>query len=712
MSLNIDIDKYGNMSVVPIKCGGKMGTAFFVNSNQLLTANHILSSYIDNSEQYKIMVCIMDEWVECSVAYNFQPLDVVLLHCSKPNIGDYKLQLLLSDCLEGEKLKIVGFPQEIGNGVDYFGVDIRNSRHLKKDGKDDTSRGFNVVAIRTDELNFSSYGGFSGSPVLNVNGDVVGIATDQYFNTLGYTSIKIINDLCPFQGLGIDVAAEDCDMSPFGLGTSWHYSNKKIKEAGSRYSPNTHISNESVEETLKSFCCIGVEEKRKEIYNLCSNVYNEATRELHDYLSKKNADGTDKSFRQFLNDRVVNYRLCDELDVLLYAEKERSDERILINPLRKDIEKSYELCQDVLDCEIYEQSKCLYVTGIAGNGKTHSLCRLIEQCHAQCAFYLLYGTDFSDRGPLETILSTLHWHEDDLHKLNDYAKIKDRYAVFVVDALNEGSNTDYWRDNLSILKEKLDKYERIKLLVSFRTMACTDVLQRQLEKDGQWKKIEISGFENTKEAIKKHFEINEIQGNVDNLLVNRDFQNPLFLKIFCEAFTHTTLDDMREYSRVEIYNKYLQNRNYKISQLVDEDSTRQITSRFVIELAKISVNESHCMDILRNRARKIADSICKYRTWSKNLMNILLKENILKEYRLSNGKDFIGFEFDSMGDVLKAGFIHYKGDTFVVDYVLRTRKFILEQKIDPSLITVLFLMCLLVCSQNGNQMKRVNGNGC
>ena len=679
MSLNINIDKYGNMAVVPIRCGNITGTAFFVSDDLLLTATHVISQYIDNSESYKIRVCIMDEWMECDIAYNFQPADVVLLRCSKANQCGYKLNLLASDCPEGEELKIVGFPQEIGNGVDYFGVDVRNSRHLKKNGEDDISRGFNVVVIRTDELGFVSYCGFSGSPVLNVNGEVVGIATDQFYNTLGYTSVKIINNSCPFQGLGIDVAAEDCDMSLFGLGTAWHYSNKKIKEAGSRYSPDIHISNESVEETLKSFCCIGVEEKRKEIYNLCSNVYNEATKELYDYLSQKNADGTDKAFRQFLNDRVVNYRLCDELDVLLYVEKERSDERILINPLRKDIEKSYELCQDVLDCEIYEQSKCLYVTGIAGNGKTHSLCRLIEQCHAQCAFYLLYGTDFSDREPLETILSTLHWHEDDLHKLNDYAKIKDRYAVFVVDALNEGSNTDYWRNNLSILKEELDKYERIKLLVSFRTMACTDVLQRQLEKDGQWKKIEISGFENTKDAIKKHFEINEIQGNVDNLLVNRDFQNPLFLKIFCEAFTHTTLDDMREYSRVEIYNKYLQNRNYKISQLVDEDSTRQITSRFVIELAKISVNESHCMDILRNRARKIADSICKYRTWSKNLMNILLKENILKEYRLSNGKDFIGFEFDSMGDVLKASFILYKGDTFVVDYVLRTIKLILEQ---------------------------------
>lgn len=697
MSLNIDIDKYGNMSVVPIKCDGKMGTAFFVSDNLLLTANHIISSYIDSPEQYRVMVCIMDEWVECSVAYKFLSFDVVLLNCSKPNIGGYKLPLLLSDCPEGEKLKIVGFPQEIGNGVDYFGVDIRNSRHLKKNGKDDTSRGFNVVAVRTDELNFSSYGGFSGSPVLNANGDVVGIATDQYFNTLGYTSIKVINDLCPFQGLGIDVAAEDCDMSPFGLGTAWHYSNKKIKEAGSRYSPNTHINNESVEEALKSFCCVGVEEKREEIHNLCSNVYNETARELRDYLSQKNTDGTDKSFQQFLNDRIVNYRLCDELDALLYKEKDGSDERILMNPLRKDIEKAYELCQDVLTCEIYEHSKCLYVTGTAGNGKTHSLCRLIELCHAQCAFYLFYGTDFIDRGPLETILTTLLWHEDDLRKLNDYAKAKNRYAVFVVDALNEGSNTDYWQNNLSILRDELSNYEKIKLIVSFRTMESTDVLQRQLEKDGKWEKVEILGFENTEEAIKKHFEINKIFGNVNDALLNRDFQNPLFLKIFCEAFAHTTIDDMREYSRAEIYDKYLRKRNYKISRLVDEDSNRQITSRFVAALAKISVNESHCMDIFRNRARKIADSICKYRTWSKNLMNILLKENILKEYRLSNGRDFIGFEYDSMGDVLKAGFIHYKGDTFVVDYILRINKLIQEQNCSifdysyiPNVFTYLF----------------------
>ena len=61
MSLNINIDRYGNMAVVPIRCGNITGTAFFVGDDLLLTATHVISQYIDNSESYKIRVCIMDE---------------------------------------------------------------------------------------------------------------------------------------------------------------------------------------------------------------------------------------------------------------------------------------------------------------------------------------------------------------------------------------------------------------------------------------------------------------------------------------------------------------------------------------------------------------------------------------------------------------------------------------------------------------------------
>lgn len=77
MSLNINIDKYGNMAVVPIRCGNITGTAFFVSDDLLLTATHVISSCIDDAEKYNIKVYIMDEWVECDIAYNFLPADVV-----------------------------------------------------------------------------------------------------------------------------------------------------------------------------------------------------------------------------------------------------------------------------------------------------------------------------------------------------------------------------------------------------------------------------------------------------------------------------------------------------------------------------------------------------------------------------------------------------------------------------------------------------------
>lgn len=436
MSLNINIDKYGNMAVVPVRCGNITGTAFFVSDDLLLTATHVISQYIDNSESYKIRVCIMDEWVECDIAYNFLPADVVLLRCSKANQCDHKLNLLASDCPEGEELKIVGFPQEIGNGVDYFGVDVRNSRHLNKDGKDDISRGFNVVVIRTDELGFSSYGGFSGSPVLNANGDVVGIATDQFYNTLGYTSVKIIDDIYPFDNLGISVYTDCRDMSPFGLGTAWAFSSEKIRNAGDRYSSKSHVNNDIIEETLRSFCCVGVEDKRTQIYELCQNVNQEAKGKLKSYLSEK-INESNNAFQQFLENRIVTYDLNTELDILLYKEDESSGERILLNPLRKDIEKAFNLSQDVLNDQIFEIVQFLYVYGNAGQGKTHSLCRLIDEIHSECSFYLFYGTDFSDKEPVETILDSLHWKPDAFVKLNQYVKSQERYAVFVIDAVNE-----------------------------------------------------------------------------------------------------------------------------------------------------------------------------------------------------------------------------------------------------------------------------------
>lgn len=213
-------------------------------------------------------------------------------------------------------------------------------------------------------------------------------------------------------------------------------------------------------------------------------------------------------------------------------------------------------------------------------------------------------------------------------------------------------------------------------------MASTDILKKQLSTE--WEKLEINGFENSKEAIQKHFEHYGIQENIDTTISISDFHNPLFLKIFCEVYYDIPRMQIHEYKRLYIYRAFLNKRNRSICLQVDEDPERQITSKYIETLAKISVNENYCFDVPREKARKIADSICKYRLWSRNLMNVLLKENILKEYSFADERrniyKCIGFEYDSMGDSLKANYMLSRGDSFVIDYILRVMRILQKRK--------------------------------
>ena len=55
----------------------------------------------------------------------------------------------------------------------------------------------------------------------------------------------------------------------------------------------------------------------------------------------------------------------------------------------------------------------------------------------------------------------------------------------------------------------------------------------------------------------------------------------------------------------------------------------------------------------RQQAYKRSYRVCPFRTWSQSLLKNCLDANLLREYSTSEG-DFVDFEFDSMGDYLKA----------------------------------------------------------
>lgn len=657
--MNLNIDLFGGHSIYPIRCGAEQGTGFFISDNVLMTACHVIAPFIDDPESNDIQVCLGNEWVDCTLALNLRRdgngEDVAILNCSKKNYNGEYLKLLPSSCPEGEILKIIGYPQELGNGIDYFGVDVKTVRHIKDPatGRVDYSRGFDVLCVRKDEFAFSSYSGFSGSPVLNKKGMVVGVITDQFFNSLSFTSISQFSQYLDRFNPNMEGNPDMFDSTSFGLGKSIDHNSKKIKSAGNRYSAKCHSPNVEFESIMKAFCNIGTKESYDNIRAYCKIIYDAIGKipELRKYIESDWGQWGYNPLGKFINevssedDVLIN--LADMLDNLLYIEKD--DQRLILNPLRYRISEVYNLLSEFIHySDLRNDIRLLHLMGHAGMGKTHLLCDFISHCQTHAQFYMFWGTDFDHKDPVETIYSILGWDEDALQSLDSEMQQKRRIAIIVIDGINEGSGSYYWKHNLNILKDAVLDLHNVKLLVSHRNLSSDDSFKNLFDSD--WMEYEVAGFNNTNEAIKRYFEGYRVKYPLEKAIQIQEFKSPLYLKLYCLAHRNKVLNGIPE--RRELYALHIDDRNAEFSSLIDVDPMMSLPWLYIEKLAETSTSKFYCDDIPRSDALLIADRICPNRKWSQHLLHILLKDNILKEYN-RNEECLIGFEFDNIGDHLK-----------------------------------------------------------
>ena len=657
--MNLNIDQYGGLTVVPVRCGTNYGTAFYVGKFQLMTATHVLKSHISNPNTVKIEVFVGAKWEPCSIAAKFHPVDITLLNCDRESVDGNYLELLASEFFNGQDLKVIGYPKEIGNGIDYFGIDIKSTRQLKSD----SGRGFDTVVLRTDPLAFASYNGFSGSPVLNNKGCVIGVATDQFYNTLSYASIASIKKALEFHKVKVLPNSESYDTTLYGLGRAQDLLEEKIKRAGERYSPETHVDDDELNYKLSAFCEIGLEDKYKQAYNMTSAIFAVAKESYTDVYNFINGhtifDLEDNPLREYVENKRYTPTVGDIVNGLNDYVPDGKHDALIQNPLRTKVETLSYLMGQLNEMEEYAHSQFMCLTADAGQGKTHTLCHLAETNKGFCNFYLFYGTDFSNKEADKTIIEMMGWEKDGFEGLEAKMVDKNRYAIIIVDAVNEGGGSSYWETNLNSLKEKVAGYKRIKLIVSFRNMQATDVLKETINQNRtDWVSLEVPGFENTKAAIANYFEKFNIGFDVDDAIKYYEFKSPLYLKIFCEVFNKLHYEyDQNLPDRAVIYKEYLRKRNGRISTMTDEDPVEEVTLKCIDQIVKMSFNNHLCFDVTRKEAKNIANKICPNRLWDKNLLNNLLKENILKEYSLkwkdNERIDLVGFEYDSIGDYLK-----------------------------------------------------------
>lgn len=639
MKYPIEIRKIVYASVVPVVCGNERGTAFFVAPDTLVTARHVV---VEHFESNVPVIVSADLSVLCDVEFIADEgvnVDVVLLKCKDYQQKDY-LKLLAAEFNEDRQLTIVGYPKEFGNNSELISIEVQDRLGNRKEDYDTT-------VVRTDFLAFTSYKGFSGSPVLNEKGSVIGVAVNQLGSSLGYASIKSLAVRLEEHGANVSKDWQSEDFSPCGRGTSQRQVQKAIGYASLRYNRDLHVGNSDFDEEVNTFALRHFKiEKEQKIKAIESDAIRSFGNELAKY-NKGDYDGLFSMLRKWRNNNPDSQGWTS--DIKEFYRNDYSNLQVLIDKWR--------LCDNQM----------VLLKGKAGMGKTHYVCATAERLCKEMNVYLLFGSRFSEDQDFESQLYDMMCIGDkNLSKLNEKMVDEDSNALIIIDALNEGATELFWKREIKILEELLQDCERIKLMLTYR------------EGEGKYlanpcETINLRGFEsNTDEAIQRYFDYYRIGDTVGDLRKRyfAEFSEPLFLTIFCVVANYDLSYMMDDFTYSTLFREYIKYRNDIVSKGVDEDSHRNVTEKALMKFANYSLYYNSCNDIPRRKARYYADQICRNRMWSNNLLNWILKENLM----LSTGRngETLMFGYQKMGDFLMADiFAHSKmTDKNKVDFVL------------------------------------------
>jgi len=181
----------------------------------------------------------------------------------------------------------------------------------------------------------------------------------------------------------------------------------------------------------------------------------------------------------------------------------------------------------------------LLLSGVAGTGKTHLFCDLAHHRIKQgLPTFLFLGEQFRNSSPWSQIAHMISCPTQSkaqlLSALNDAGRLSNSRFLILIDALNEGQGTTVWKKHMTRMIKDIKEHPYIGLAISIRTGHEKSVLTpAQIE---FFIATVHRGFEFKEwEAITKFFK--EFKISLPEIpLLMPEFQNPLFLKIFCQTY--------------------------------------------------------------------------------------------------------------------------------------------------------------------------------
>lgn len=634
--------------VVPVHCESEQGTAFFISDTLLLTARHVVKAHFQSvAAPAAIYIDVAGQSLLCKgeeLSIPGKAIDLALLTVVPE--ADYHateyMTLLCDVYVKNMPLRVYGYPQEMVMGCNLVDLEVRNRLEIVGGVWN------NRTLIRDDKLTLHNFDGLSGSPVVGMSGRVTGIIVLQINETLSYLSVSKAKEHLDNKGIRYDTDWAADDITTMGTGRSYQLCKDAVATVHGRYMPKLHQENRDLEKILDNISDKQrLEESAKKAATL-SECISKLPNNMKEIIRNKLKIWQDLDIDMLMTDGCSILKRCYN-----YIEREHpfrsggySDK------VRKLNEIVYELKEEDFERLSFTDTKNLCLIGKAGSGKTHSLCEYALKNQSKTNIYLFFGTDFKAYQSAISYIRDVVCQEMSFVDFNQELKNRGRYAVIVIDAINEGLGCSYWNNHLSALRVELENYDHIRLIISIRIPFDKEV--NDLLESKKWHIQIIEGFVNKAKAIDDYFEEYGIDRHYRNHRIEA-FKNPLFLKIFCETFHSLTEDERRHVNKQMLYKRYVAKKNEKVTDLVDEDPELNIADKYLSKLANYSVFYDHFNPIKRHKARLYGQRMAPYRLWEKDLLHACLTANLLLNDRSHTGEPAVMFEYENLGDYYKAG---------------------------------------------------------
>ncbi|WP_347051904.1 AVAST type 2 anti-phage system protein Avs2 [Flavobacterium olei] len=188
----------------------------------------------------------------------------------------------------------------------------------------------------------------------------------------------------------------------------------------------------------------------------------------------------------------------------------------------------------------------LLLDGEAGIGKSHLIgdiiSRRIDKGHE--SVFLLGQHFVTEEDPWTQIFKRLQINskaKDFLNKINHRAEESGKRIVLFIDAINEGKGNYFWNEYVKSFINEIKKYNWLGLVLTVRTSYKKIIFPEEERSNLGILEHQHYGFRNSEyEASKLFFDNYKIElPNVP--LLHLEFQNPLFLKLFCDGINKAGL---------------------------------------------------------------------------------------------------------------------------------------------------------------------------